>query len=132
MDTSAFYAAADNTDSLNARAKTILAGGEALVTTDHVLIETWRLARTRLGWRAAERLWGVLRSSVAFETVRSGDLDVAWEIGRTFADQDFSLVDRTSFAVMERLGVNRVASFDAHFAIYRYGGRRERAFEVLR
>jgi predicted nucleic acid-binding protein len=39
---------------------------------------------------------------------------------------------RTSFAVMERLGVTSVTSFDAHFSIYRFGPRRERAFEVRR
>jgi len=33
---------------------------------------------------------------------------------------------------MERLGVRRVATFDDDFAVYRYGRRRERAFEVLR
>jgi predicted nucleic acid-binding protein len=49
-----------------------------------------------------------------------------------FSDQDFSLVDRTSFAVMERLGLVRAASFDDHFAIYRYGRNRDRAFEILR
>jgi len=64
--------------------------------------------------------------------VGSADLDVAWEIGQEFPDQDFSLVDRTSFAVMRRLGLTRVASFDDHFAIYRYGRARERALEVLR
>ena len=37
-----------------------------------------------------------------------------------------------SFAVMERLGLTRVASFDRDFAIYRYGRNRTRAFEVLR
>jgi predicted nucleic acid-binding protein len=41
-------------------------------------------------------------------------------------------VDRTSFAVMERLGIIRAASFDADFAVYRYGRKRDRAFEVLR
>ena len=33
------------------------------------------------------------------ETVGAADLDTAWEIGRTCRDQDFSIVDRTSFAV---------------------------------
>ena len=53
-------------------------------------------------------------------------------IGELFTDQRFSIVDRTSFAVMERLGLTRVASFDQDFAIYRYGRKRDRAFEVLR
>ncbi len=66
------------------------------------------------------------------ETVLPGDLDTAWQIGEAFPDQDFSIVDRTSFAVMERLGVTSAASFDAHFSIYRFGPRRERAFEVRR
>jgi len=47
-------------------------------------------------------------------------------------DQTFSIVDRTSFVVMERLGLTRVASFDRDFAIYRYGRDRNRAFEVMR
>jgi hypothetical protein len=33
---------------------------------------------------------------------------------------------------MQRLGLTEVASFDDHFAIYRYGRRHERAFEVRR
>jgi predicted nucleic acid-binding protein len=60
------------------------------------------------------------------------DLQAARTIGDIFPDQDFSVVDKTSFAVMERLGVTRAASFDRDFAIYRYGRRRDRAFEILR
>ena len=60
------------------------------------------------------------------------DLDTAWAIGELYDDQDFSIVDRTSFAVMERLGITRAASFDHHFAVYRYGPRRERAFQIVR
>jgi uncharacterized protein len=60
------------------------------------------------------------------------DMQAAWAIGERFADQTFSIVDRTSFVVMERLGLTRVASFDRDFAIYRYGRDRNRAFEVMR
>jgi hypothetical protein len=33
---------------------------------------------------------------------------------------------------MQRVGLTAVASFDDHFAIYRYGPRRDRAFDVRR
>lgn len=133
VDSSAFYAAADKGDVHNARAKAILEGCGALVTSDHILVECWFLIRYRQGREPAERWWSALRSGAAsIEPVGGADLDVAWQIGREFPDQDFSLVDRTSFAVMRRLGLSRVASFDDHFAVYRYGRSRERAFDVLR
>ena len=133
VDTSAFYAAADVGDRGNPRATEVLRTDEDLVTTDHVLVESWLLVRHRLGRPAADRLWHGLRSGVAaVEWVTPADLDVAWEIAQGFADQDFSIVDRTSFAVMERLGLTRAVSFDDDFAIYRYGRNRERAFEVVR
>lgn len=88
--------------------------------------------RARLGRAAAERFWNGLRRGVAaIEIVVAADLEVAWSIGRSFPDQEFSLVDRTSFAVMQRLGIRRAASFDAHFAIYRFGRDRRRVFEVV-
>jgi len=33
---------------------------------------------------------------------------------------------------MERLGITRAASLGDDFAVYRFGPRRERAFEVVR
>jgi predicted nucleic acid-binding protein len=133
VDTSVWYAAADSSDSGNARAKAILSAGEPLVTSDHVLVETWVLVRYRLGRRAAERFWEGLRSGVAaVETVGPADLEAAWAIGVSYRDQDFSIVDRTSFAVMLRLGIDRAASFDDDFAIYRFGPNRRRAFTVVR
>jgi predicted nucleic acid-binding protein len=134
VDTSVFYAALDRGDLDHARATTMLSGGrDRLITTDHVLVESWRLARKRLGRRVAERFWGSLRGGQAvIEGVLPADFDQAWRIGEAFPDQDFSIVDRTSFAVMERLGIDRVAAFDEHFSIYRYGPRRDRAFDVRR
>lgn len=133
MDSSAWYAAADDDDRGHGRAVEILSAGDRLVTTDHILVETWLLTRKRLGRTAAELFWGGLRRGVAaIEPVGAADLEVAWAIGEAFPDQEFSLVDRSSFAVMQRLGIHRVASFDAHFAIYRFGPDRRQAFEVLR
>jgi uncharacterized protein len=133
VDTSAWYAAVDSSDISNARAKEILTSGEALVTTDHVLVETWRLLRFRIGRSSAERFWGGLRSGAAvIETVRPADLETAWQIGSSWRDQDFSIVDRTSFAVMNRLGIERAASFDNHFGVFRFGPRRRQAFAIIR
>ena len=133
VDTSVWYAAADKSDSSNLRAKAVLGGGEPLVTTDHVVVETWTLIRYRLGRRAAERFWEGLRSGAAtVEVAGAADLDAAWEIGKSFRDQDFSIVDRTSFAVMRRLGIDRVASLDDDFAVFRFGPNRRLAFTVVR
>ena len=133
VDTSIWYAAADKSDASNSRAKTVLSCGEPLVTSDHVLIETWTLIRHRLGRSAAERFWEALRSGAAtIETVGAADLEAAWQIGSTYRDQDFSVVDRTSFAVMGRLGIERAASLDDHFSVFRFGPGRRRAFTILR
>ncbi len=133
VDTSIWYAAADRSDASNARAKSILGAGEALLTSDHVLIETWTLLRHRLSRAAAERFWDGLRTGAAtIEPVGPADLEAAWQIGISYPDQDFSIVDRTSFAVMRRLGIERAASLDDHFAIFRFGPNRRQAFTILR
>ncbi|MFY9747734.1 MAG: PIN domain-containing protein [Acidobacteriaceae bacterium] len=133
VDASVWYAAADAGDASNRRAKAILKAGESLVTTDHVLVETCALLRHRLGRLAAERFWDGMRSGVAMlEPVGVADLEAAWQIGMAWRDQDFSLVDRTSFAVMRRLGIERAASLDEHFAIFRFGPQNRRAFTILR
>jgi len=73
-----------------------------------------------------------LRSGGAIiETVGTADLETAWQIGLSYRDQDFSLVDRTSFAVMLRLGIERAASFDDHFAVFRFGPKRRHAFVIV-
>lgn len=102
------------------------------MTSDHVVVETWLLLCYKLGGEVAERFWdAVRRGGAAVEPATLADLEVAWAIGEGFPDQGFSIVDRTSFAVMQRLGLERVATFDHHFAVFRYGRRRDRAFVVL-
>jgi predicted nucleic acid-binding protein len=132
VDTSVWYAAADRSDLGNSRAKAILSAGEPLLTTDHVLLETWTLLRYRIHRHAAERFWEGLRTgAAAIEPVGTADMEAAWQIGLAYRDQDFSLVDRTSFAVMRRLGIERAASFDDHFAVFRFGPKRQHAFVII-
>jgi len=66
------------------------------------------------------------------EAVGLADLEVAWEIGNAWRDQDFSIVDRTSFAVMHRLGIDDAASLDDHFSVFRFGPGRRQSFNVVR
>jgi uncharacterized protein len=133
VDSSVWFAAVNIRGRKSAVAKQLLASLSPLVTTDHVLVESWLVMQRQIHRRAAEGFWEGIRAGLAqVEKVGEADMEAAWAIGATFADQEFSIVGRTSFAVMERLGLTRVASFDSDFAVYRYGRNRDRAFEVLR
>lgn len=46
------------------------------------------------------------------------DENKAVEILKAFKDKDFSYTDATSFAIMERLGINTAFAFDDHFIQY--------------
>jgi uncharacterized protein len=50
--------------------------------------------------------------------VTSADVQRAKAIIYQYDDKDFSLTDATSFAVMERIRVPAVFTFDRHFAQY--------------
>ncbi|WP_420618364.1 type II toxin-antitoxin system VapC family toxin [Candidatus Poriferisocius sp.] len=132
VDTSAWYAAADVDDAGHERAARRLqefAGG--LLTSDHVLVETWFLAARRLGTETAEQLVNGIRMGIArVEPAIVADLEVAARIGEDFADQVFSLVDRTSWSIMQRLGVHEAISLDADFSVFRFGRDRKQAFTV--
>jgi predicted nucleic acid-binding protein len=134
VDTSAFYALADASDRNHEQAKA--AYGELtharLLATDHILIECWFLIGSRLGRRAALRFWDGLRSGIVTMTeVTLHDLDRAREILERYSDQAFSLVDATSFAVMERVEVDSAFTFDSHFQVYRFGKNNERRFRTI-
>ena len=132
VDTSAWYAAADVSDVHHRRAVERLSEfSKNLLTSDHVLIETWFLAANRLGINVAETLISAIpagRARVEASTI--ADLVIAAQIHEAFADQQFSIVDRTSWSIMQRLGVHEAISFDRDYSIYRFGRDRRRAFTV--
>ena len=134
VDTSAFYALADESDRNYPRAR---AAYESvikmnLVTTNYVLLECWFLMGRHLGRREAIRFWDGLRTGIVdMINVNVQDLDQARAIIDRFPDQDFSLVDACSFAAMEREGIANAFTFDSHFCVYRFGKGNRRHFEVV-
>ena len=134
VDSSAWFALVFAGDKHHTRAATLLTTAAApLVTSDHVLIETWLLVNSRFNYHHAQVFWKAwLESGVHVEIAMAQDLASAATIATRFADQTFSIVDRTSFALMERLGIDKAVSFDDDFVVCRYGTDRTKAFEVLR
>ena len=132
VDTGAWYAVVDRSDRHHADAAQHYlsqAGQHRFVTSDLVLAETWSLVASHLGRAEAIRFWEGLRETrTPVLTVEPADLEAAWRIAQAFPDQDFSLTDCTSFALMERLGIVDAFAFDAHFLVYRHGAGRQHAF----
>ena len=134
VDTSAFYALTDQSDAEHARVLAVYeprAAAGDLVTSDYVLVESCLLVRARLGPAAARRFWPGMRLGPAeIVGTTAEDLDRAWSIDSKFADQQFGLVDSTSFALIERLGIEQALSLDTHFRVVRLG-RSRRALAVI-
>jgi predicted nucleic acid-binding protein len=86
------------------------------------------LPRQKLHWQAAETFWHIVRQGAAeLETVTAADVEAARLIGQRYPDQDFSRTDRSGFAMMKRLQVLDVASFDKNFAVCRFAGNKSGA-----
>ncbi|WP_347490167.1 type II toxin-antitoxin system VapC family toxin [Desulfoscipio sp. XC116] len=86
------------------------------VLTNYILAETHALLVACLGPDAA-RIW--VRNNI-WPVEQAGAMDEkrAMEILLSGRGGDCTLVDAVSFAVMERLGMDTVLTFDANFADY--------------
>ena len=135
VDTGAFYALSDATDTYHRRAGEYTRRTERqnrFVTSSYVIVEAWLLIRNKLGYHIAmDFLERVRGGGAQIEQVTVSDLDKAAKILATYSDQQFSLVDAVSFVVMERLNISHAFSFDVHFRIYRFGAKNERGFTIV-
>jgi predicted nucleic acid-binding protein len=135
VDTAAWYALADSSDRHHDQARAFYAqraGVTPLLTTDLIVAETMALLSAHLGRVAAQTFWSGLRETRTPVMVPEPvDLEVAWRIAQAYPDQTFSFVDCLSFSLMERLGIEEVFTFDAHFLVHRFGPGRRRGFRRL-
>jgi uncharacterized protein len=96
-----------------------LAANQRLVTSNHVIGETYTLLRMRLGHPAATEFLARTRAS---ERTTRVFISQTWEdeaegILGQFSDQDFSFVDATSFVAMRKLELRTAFAFDHHFLV---------------
>jgi hypothetical protein len=94
---------------------------------------SWRRgSSSRLfGGDVAETFWDRLRDSgVRIEPIVRADVEAAAETQASSPEEGFSFVNRTSFAMMDRIGITRAATFNAGFAAYRPRRGRKRPFQI--
>lgn len=123
IDTSAFYAIFARSDENHAAAAALLVALQRertqLVTSSFVLLESFILVHARTGTEGLLRFRSGVAGSRWLRTVTVEDAQEkrAWALLREQTDQDYSLVDTTSFVVMADLSVSRAFTFDGHFRI---------------
>ncbi len=122
VDTGAWFAAQVPDDEWHGHAvgtlRALLTGAYVLVTTNHVIGETYTLLRVACRHAAAVRFLDYLEETRRLERifVQQETEARAFRLLRQHADQDFSFVDATSFAVMRTERIRHAFAFDHHFS----------------
>jgi uncharacterized protein len=118
-DTSFWYALGDRDDRHHPEALSLVASARRsqILTSNHVIGETWTLLRRRMGHQIA--LW-VLElisrlSNVEFVHVPQPIERDAWDWLRGHDEREYSFVDATSFALMRARGIREALAFDGDF-----------------
>jgi predicted nucleic acid-binding protein len=90
---------------------------EPLLTSDYVLDEVLTLLRVRDEQSRASILGEQILSEsiIALHLVTIRELQLAFDIFRTFADKRWSFIDCVSRVVMEELKISTAFAFDDHF-----------------
>lgn len=119
-DSSFFIALAVERDRRHADALSLLGahGGERLITTNHVLGETWTFLRSRYGHAVAARFLEQVDASARTEVVFVEHKleSEAWSWLRRHDERSYSFVDATSFALMRHRRISEAFAFDGDFS----------------
>lgn len=89
-----------------------------IVTSNHVVGETWTFVRRRLGHAVAAGFLDAVTGSprIAIHHVDEPAEADAWDWLRRHDERPYSFVDATSFALMRRLRIKEALAFDGDFS----------------
>jgi predicted nucleic acid-binding protein len=119
VDTSFWIALASARDRHHAEARALATDGLGpLLTSNHVVGETWTFVRRRYGHRSAVACLRALRDVPGLTVlhVEPEAEDDAWRWLERRDEREYSFVDATSFAVMRRRRLREALAFDGDFA----------------
>jgi predicted nucleic acid-binding protein len=125
VDTSAFCAITIPGDRHNERAKYLykrLDEHRAIVyTSNYVMDEIYTLLKTRGSHRTAVKFMDQVKdSNIVILWITDEVEQDAQDIFRRFDDKKLSFTDCTSFALINRYGIETVFAFDDHFRYHPY------------
>jgi len=118
VDTSFFVALQFRRDAHHGNARRIWEGQQGLIlSTNHVVGETWTFLRRRLGHREALMFVDAVARSqqITIRHVEPETEDDAWRWLQRHDERAYSFVDATSFATMRRLRIREALAFDDDF-----------------
>ena len=128
IDTSAFYALMDRSDSYHEKAKQLWAifldNNVSFKTTNYIVIETLALIQSRLGFEAARLYSRDILGLIDVLWVDEPRHNLGFELWLSLGQKKLSLVDCVSFITMRRYGLENVFGFDRHF--------NEKGFKILK
>ncbi len=120
VDTSFWFGLQDRLDRRHPEAASLASRqrGERLLTSNHVIGETWTMIRRRLGHAASVGFLDRLQKLPNLEVVHvDAALEAeAWTWLRRHDEREYSFVDATSFSLMRHRRVREALAFDGDFA----------------
>jgi predicted nucleic acid-binding protein len=127
IDTSAFYALMDRSDSNHEKAKKLWAflldKNISFKTTNYIILEALALIQSRLGFEAAHLYSGDILGLIDILWVGEPRHNLAFELWLSLGRKKLSLVDCVSFITLRHYRLENVFGFDRHFA--------EQGFKIL-
>jgi len=119
IDTSAFYALMDRSDSYHEKARnlwsSLLDEESHFKTTNYIIIETLALIQSRLGFEAAHLYSSDIIRLIDILWVDEPRHNLAFELWLSLGRNKLSLVDCVSFITMRYYSLENVFGFDRHF-----------------